>query len=122
MRWPDLLRFIVFGQGAVVFCLSAIIIVRYILLLKASPSGGGRALPIHIFMVSTSYMLATIFICLELWFRIGEALSYRTPLALITFALGDVSLISMLTHLIIQRKLLDRLRAAIEKRLAPGPG
>lgn len=118
MTWAAVLRFIVFGQGGMVLLLSIGIIVRYILLLKASPSGGGRALPIHIFMVSLSYILATIFICLELWFRIGDSMTYRTPMALVIFALGDVALVSMLTHLVIQRKLLDRLRASIERHLS----
>lgn len=39
------------------------------------------ALPRHVRQISESYMLALIFITIEIWLRAGEAISWRLPLA-----------------------------------------
>lgn len=109
----DVLRYIVFGQGSVVLLISALIIVRYASLLRNNPNPK-RALPWHIFLIAISFSGATVFICMELYQRLNQPMTYRTPFGLAIFTLGDMALCLMIVHLVIQRRLMDRIRRHLE--------
>jgi hypothetical protein len=55
----------------------------------------GGLLRRHIVTISLSYVLLTIFVGLEIINRFGADVSYRIPLGLVGFTLGDYALMTM---------------------------
>lgn len=108
---PDFWRGVTFAQAGIVVVLTTIIIARY----RNIPRSPDRAFPLHIAGIGTSYLLACVFMVLELIARWNNGYSYRIPLALVTFALGDAALIFMLVHLSVQRKHIGAIRQRVAK-------
>lgn len=98
----DFWRYIVFSQAIFVSCLTLFIIIRYIYLFTNTPSKD-KALPIHIICISSSYLILTVCALFEMRLRLGQAYTWRTPIYLFAFSLGDLGLIFMLIHLSVKR-------------------
>ncbi len=113
----DFWRGLVFAQAALVFMMTLAILVKYSLAWALKPKED-RTMPWHIALISTSYLLATVFVCIEIRTRWGESLTYRTPLAGAIFILGDAALIFMLVHLSIQRQYMGQIREHIIQEAA----
>lgn len=108
-------RGIIFCQAGLVFAMTIAVIIRYSLAL-ALTQNKDRVLPYHVLAISTSYLLSTIFIVLEIHARWNEPLTYRTPLAGAIFILGDAALIFMLMHMAVQRQYIGHIRDYVEEK------
>lgn len=109
----DFFRFFALSQGLVVMLLTLMIVVRYSSNLVKAKSFRTRVMPLHIVLIGTSYIILTIFVCMDLHAWLGKPLTYRVWFATVAFTLGDSALIIMLFHLFIEGKLL----AGVAKKL-----
>lgn len=100
----DILRYFAFGQALLVLVLTIMIVIRYSHKLVSVPKEA-RVLPAHIVCISLSYLGLIGFVILEMRQRLGSVFSYRIPLSIISFTLGDLALIFMLIHLAVHRLL-----------------
>ena len=91
----DFIRLVAMFQGAFVFGLAF-----YIFMHHASYHHytGNKLLRRHIVTIALSYVLLTLFVGLELVDRFGDPLTYRTPLGIIAFGLGDYALATMVKY------------------------
>ncbi len=112
----NIIRGFIFTQGAFVFIITIAIVIRYAMKLALTKQED-RALPWHIMLISLSYLTAVIFICIELRMRWGLPMTYRVPLAAFIFILGDAALIFMLSHLFVQRKMVDEIHDHAAEKL-----
>lgn len=111
---PDFWRYLAFGQAAIVALLSTGILIRYAFIFKNTPQKE-KALPLHIICISASYLMLTVSALFELRLRLGGSYTWRTPVYLVAFSLGDIALIFMLIHISVKRILI---RAILEEATA----
>jgi len=111
----DFWRAFIFAQAFIVGSLTVTIVIRYSIMLALKPIAE-RALPTHIVLISSSYLVAIIYICLSLRERLGLPLTYRAPLAGLVFILGDGGLVFMLIHIIMQRRFIDEVRDHVAEK------
>lgn len=102
-------RGVIFTQAALVFLMTLVIVIRYGMAF-ALASRKDRALPLHVLSIAISYLLATIYIVMEIRTRWDMPTTYRTPMAAVIFILGDAALVFMLMHITVQRKFLGQVR------------
>lgn len=98
--WTDLLRTAVIGHGISIFIFTVVIVIRYAKILMRSPSFyRDRRIPWHILSISASYFLLTIFTCIVLVQKLGEPITWRVPLAMVSFVLGNIGLYLIASYL-----------------------
>ena len=98
--WIDLLRTVVIGHGISIFIFTVIIVLRYAKILMRSPSFyRDKRIPWHILTVAGSYFLLTTFTCVILIQKLGDPLTWRVPLAMVSFILGNIGLYLMASYL-----------------------
>lgn len=97
----DKIRMLVIGHGISVFIFTVIVVLRYARILMKHPIiyRRDRRIPWHIISTALSYFLLTIFVCVSLLNRMGESLSWRVPLAICSFLLGNIGLFLMASYL-----------------------
>lgn len=116
----DVLRYFCLFQAAIIASLTLIVFFRYAIKIYAAKPED-RALPTHVALISLSYMGLVVIAVIELWQRFGDTPSWRLPLDLILFTMGNGALIYMLIHLSLKRTLvkavLERARIETEQEL-----
>lgn len=113
-------RGFVFAQAAFVFLITLAIVIRYATKLALTKQED-RARPWHILLIGGSYLWATILICMVVRERWGGPMTYVGYNAAGIFLLGDAALLFMLSHLLVQRKMMGEIyeyaaREAIEEK------
>lgn len=109
----DAIRRLAFGQAFVIAILTIWTIVRYMGKAIVVPATD-RALPLHVALIATSYLCMVSFVVQSLRERMGEALSWRTPLSFLAFSLGLGALVFMMAHLSARRILSSVFRLKVE--------
>ncbi len=104
----NIIRGFIFTQGAFVFLITIAIVIRYAMKLALTKQQD-RARPWHIILIGSSYLWATVLICLVVRERWNEPLTYVGYNAFGIFLLGDAALLFMLFHLFVQRKMMDEI-------------
>lgn len=115
-------RGFIFTQAAFVFLITIAIVIRYAMRMVLTKKEDS-ARPWHIVLIGGSYLWAIIFICIELRDRWGLPLTWRAFNAAGIFILGDAALLFMLSHLLVQRRLMGDItdhvaREAVEEKRA----
>lgn len=100
--WSDILRYLAVGQAFLIIMLICVVIARYTFKLSITKVRD-TALPWHIVLIGLSYIGLATFVLMEVRDRFGQVLTWRTPMTLIVFGLGDAALIFMMMHLSVQR-------------------
>ncbi len=112
----NIIRGFIFTQGAFVFIITIAIVIRYAMKLALTKQED-RARPWHILLIGTSYLWATVLISLVLRERWGDPLTYVAYNAFGIFLLGDAALLFMLSHLFVQRKMVDEIHDHAAEKL-----
>ncbi len=110
----DVLRKLVLGQVAVISVMIVWTIVRYAKKIKSAPAND-KALPTHVSLVASSYMVFLVIVCLVIHDNFGHVMKIYLPLALVGCALGCGAMAFMLSHLGMRRALLAALDRAAQK-------
>lgn len=105
----NFLRGFVFAQAGVVFFITLCIIVRYSMKVAVTHKKD-RAKPWHIILIGLSYLWATLLICMVMSERWNTPLTYVAYNGAGIFILGDIALLLMLSHLFVQRNMMDQIR------------
>lgn len=112
VEFADILRRLAFGQAFVIGLLTAWTITRYIKKAYTAPPPE-RALPIHVALIGTSYLIMVGYVVFSLTERLGSLPTWRIPASLASFTFGIAALAFMMSHLSARRILV----AAFERRL-----
>lgn len=102
----DLLRTVALVQAAFVSAATLDIVRRYLPVLKTATDRNQRLLAYHIVLIGLSYTGGNVSICIDLMARYGQGWSWRLPLCLFIFSVGDLALCLMIWRLILTRRLL----------------
>lgn len=103
----DVLRILGCIQASIVVCMSSWIIIRYARALKEATDAPRRVLVYHVVCIGLSYIVLTVIATVEIIHRYGSPFTWRTPLGLLAFSLGDLGLFLMLFRIVLMRKLYD---------------
>jgi hypothetical protein len=104
MELTNFLRIVATIQATFVITATIIIILRYIPIIKVAKDRTERLLAWHVVSLGISFVSANIFICIEFLARYGDFMTWRLPLSLFVFSVGDAGLCLMIWRLVITRK------------------
>lgn len=103
----DVLRLVGCLQAFIVVAMTTWIVIRYAAALKDATNRPRRILVYHIICIGVSYITLTVMAVLEMMVRYGSPYTWRAPVALFAFSLGDLALFLMLFRITLMRRLYD---------------
>ncbi len=110
----DILRKLFIGQASVLLIMAVWTIVRYARKQRTAPKND-KALPTHVALVAVSYVVFILYICFDLYDRLGLPATWRLPLALVGSVLGCAAQAFMVSHLSVRRYLRARIDREADK-------
>lgn len=112
----DILRKLALGQASVILVMAVWTIVRYARNIRTAPSNN-KALPAHVALVATSYLVFLLYVCADLYEKFGRPSTWSIPLALTGCLLGCGALAFLVAHLSVRRFLQVRIDREADKAM-----
>jgi hypothetical protein len=100
----NFLRIVCAVQAVFVAVATAVIVWRYIPLVKVATDRPKRLLAWHIIGIGSSYIAAIVCLCVDMLVRYGYGMTWRLPLDFFVFTSGDAALCLMIWRLLIMRR------------------
>ncbi len=110
----DILRKLFIGQASVLLIMAVWTIVRYASKQKAAVKND-QALPSHVALVASSYVVFILYISFDLYDRFGLPVTWRLPFALSGGILGCAAMAFLVSHLSVRRYLRTKIDHEAEK-------
>jgi hypothetical protein len=110
--YADWVRVGLLGIGAVLTGKVAITVVEYARIIKRS---GSRALPVHVVLIGTSYMILILVASIDTARNIGQDMGmvWKLPMRCVAFVIGIISLRAMKMHLNYERRVSSEMEGTL---------